>query len=231
MSDDSIAKTEEVEDSLISLHANESEETEDEVVEDETQVPDTVEGLQALLEEKNEIIRKRNKSLKKSKQAQHRTQEEKEAFLTRLEAVEQNNNQQPNVEAENLARQEQEWHDGVEDGTLKVADYTDWKNTQTIDRVAAYVNKLQTGFDAQLAALTSATDPEKAKYSEQIAVLKTKRGFADLDDDVLLTIAKGQAGAKAPGGRGTISGGRGVSTGEPKMSPEEKKEMLQKMGF
>jgi len=224
--DDDAVVEEEVD--VLSLLATESEEVENEEDEESVEMPETVEELQALLAKKNETINKRNVSLKKAKAAQHRTQEEKDTFVARLDALEQRGqNPQPNVEAENLAKEEQEWLDRVEEDPTQITAYMNWKNAKLEGRLATFLDSKFSEFNGSLAELR--VSPEKTKYAKEMAALRTKEGFANLDDDTLITVIKGLEQAKVKKPRGGIGGAKGVSdaSGELKVTDED----IAKMGF
>jgi phosphopantetheine adenylyltransferase len=224
--DDAVVTEEEVD--VLSLLATESEPAENEDSEENVDIPDTVEELKALLEEKNETIHKRNVSLRKAKAAQGRTQEEKDAFVTRLDALEQRGTTaQPNVEAENLAKEEQEWLDRVEDDPTQITAYMNWKNAKFEGRLVSYLDNKFGEFDGSLAELR--VSPEKTKYAKEIAALKSRDGFANLDDDTLITVIKGLEQAKVKQPRGTAKGGK-VASIAPTEVKVPKAELL-KMGF
>ena len=196
--------------------------------EENVDIPDTVEELQALLAEKNETIHKRNVSLRKAKAAQGRTQEEKDAFVTRLDALEQRGqNQQPNVEAENSAKEEQEWLDRVEEDPTQVTAYMNWKQSEFEGRLASFLDTKFGEFNGSLQELR--VSPEKTKYAKEMAALRTKEGFASLDDDTLITVIKGLEQAKVKQPRGTAKGGK-VASIAPATADVPKSELL-KMGF
>jgi predicted nucleic acid-binding Zn-ribbon protein len=184
------------------------------------EIPEDVEELKAMLLREREIKTKRNKSLKNSKKATHRIQEENDLLKQRLDALETKlTGSQPNVEVEKLELEAQEWRDRVADDPTQALGYADWKNKHLEDRVANYLGEKMQEFESQLGALKGAVDPEKAKYRETIDTLRTKEGFSELDDDVLLAVAKGFDGAKSVP-RGGIGGHK------PTQQPQEKKFVL-----
>ena len=207
---------------VLSLLANQSEDDGDEEVEEELtdEIPEDAEELKAMLLREREIKSKRNKSLKKSKQAQHRTQEENELLKQRLDSLEQRlNGSQPNVEAEKRELEAQEWRDRVADDPTQAIGYADWQQKNLEDRVANYLGSMESRFAEQLGALKGAVDPEKTRYRDTIEALRRKEGFSELDDDTLLKVAKGFEGAKSIP-RGDIGGHK------PTQKPQEKKVVL-----
>jgi phosphopantetheine adenylyltransferase len=224
--DDDAVVEEEVD--VLSLLATESEPVENEDGEENVDIPDTVEELQALLAEKNETIHKRNVSLRKAKAAQGRTQEEKDAFVTRLDALEQRGqNQQPNVEAENLAKEEQEWLDRVEEDPTQVTAYMNWKQSKFEGRLASFLDTKFGEFNGSLQELR--VSPEKTKYAEAMKTLRTRAGFENLPDETLITVLQGQEQARSKKPRGTVKGGKGVT--DTVTDAKATKEDIAMMGF
>jgi len=206
-------------------------EDENEEVDENTDVPESVDELKALLAQKNETIAKRNKSLKKAKQAQHRTQGENTTLQDQFEALEAKVNGigQPDVAAENLAKEEQEWQDRVADDPTKVAEYMEWKNAGMMNNLSAFLGQKFGEIEQSINGIRSETDPEKMEYRSEIAKLKANPQFANLDDDTALTVAKALKSAKVPG-RGGI-GGKKVTAKPAAKSFELSDEDKQRMGF
>ena len=226
--DDAVITEEEVD--VLSLLAIESEVVEDEVVEDEVtgEAPETLEEALEALAKSKETIHKRNVSLRKAKQAQTRTQEEKDSFAVRLDALEQHKpTAQPNVEAENSAKEEQEWLDRVEDDPTQMTAYMNWTNSRLEGRLASYLDGKFKEFNGSLQELR--VSPEKTKYAKELVALRNRDGFSNLDDDTLITVIKGLEQAKVKQPRGGIGGARGAtdSTAEVKITEED----IAKMGF
>ena len=196
---------------LINENVDEGDTDEDE---DSGELPETAEELRAFALKQKEIIAKRNKSLKKAKQAQHRTQEESNTLQSQFEALEQKVNGigKPNVEAENLAKEEQEWRDRVEDDPTQAVGYMDWKNAQMANNIASYLGGKFTELESTINTLKSDTNPERLEYRKEIAQLRANPEFADLDDDMALKLAKALKSTKVVGGRGTVGGKRVVAT-------------------
>jgi len=199
----------------LSLLVNEGA-ADDDTIEDEDEsgeLPATIEGLTALVLEQKEKITKRNKSLKKSKQAQHRTQDENNTLQNQFEALETRLDAKvdgigkPNVEAESLAKEEQEWQDRVEDDPTQAIGYMNWKNTQRDQNLASFLSQKLGQIEQNFNELKSGTDPEKLEYRSEIAQLRATPEFADLDDATALKVAKALKATKVPG-RGGISGKR-----------------------
>jgi len=214
--------------SLLTLEVEDDDDMEDEEV--DTEVPDTIEGLREALEREREIKSKRNKALKKSKQATHRIQEENQALLNRLDQIDQRiNSAQPNNDAEADAKEIQEWQDRVADDSTQALAYTDWKQSKFEEKVALYLGTQMNELRGMIGGLQSATNPEVVKYRSQIDALRRKEEFAQLDDNILLTIAKGLSGAKVKTPRGTVGGQRPGATAPPayRLSDEDRA----KMGF
>lgn len=217
----------------LSLLVNEGA-TDDDNIEDEDEsgeLPETVEELKALALAQKEKIAKRNKSLKKAKQAQHRTQDENNTLQSQFEALEAKVDGigQPNVEADNLAKEEQEWRDRVEDDPTQAIGYMDWKQSQLQNNLANFLSQKLGQIEQNFNSLKSDTDPEKLEYRKEIAQLKATPEFADLDDATALKVARALKSAKVPG-RGGIGGKR--VTAQPKAKGEEMTDEIKRaMGF
>jgi hypothetical protein len=216
---------------IINENDTEESDTEDEV--DSGEVPTTVEGLTALLEQKNATITKRNQSLKKAKSAQHRTQDENNTLQSQFEALEAKVDGigQPNVEAENLAAQEQEWQTRVEDDPTQAMAYMQWKLDQQNKNLSAFLGQKFGEQQATMDALNSKTNPERLKYKEAIDQVRSNPEFADLDDEVALKVAKALTKAKVKAPRGTVSGKKVVPIKSNKPEYELSDEDKAKMGF
>jgi hypothetical protein len=202
---------------VINENAEESD-TEEEV--EGGELPTTVEGLQALLEQKNATITKRNQSLKKAKSAQHRTQDENNTLQSQFEALEAKIDGigKPNVEAENLAAQEQEWHTRVEDDPTQAMAYMTWKLEQQNKNLSAFLGQKFGEQQATMDALSSKTNPERLEHMEAIDKLQSNPEFAALDENAQLAVAKVLKNAKVKTPRGTVAGKKVVPL-KPK-SPE-----------
>jgi len=217
--------TEEVQEALeeetdvLSLLATESEES-DEQDEDDDE-PETLEEAMAALAREREIKSKRNKSLKKSKNAAHRIQEENDALRDRLDKMESRLNSQPNGEAEKFEQEVQAWQERVLDDPSQAVAYTNWMQKNMEDRVANYVGSEIHGIKQMISELKGSTDPEKLAYKGDIEKLRNSEAFSELDDTALLAVAKAMKGAKIKSPRGSIGGGRAAPSNEPfKMTDE-----------
>jgi hypothetical protein len=221
----------------LSLLVNEGAADDDTVEEEDEsgELPATIEGLTALVLEQKEKITKRNKSLKKSKQAQHRTQDENNTLQSQFEALETRLDAKvdgigkPNVEAESLAKEEQEWQDRVEDDPTQAIGYMNWKNAQRDQNLASFLSQKLGQIEQNFNELKSSTDPEKLEYKSEIAQLKATPQFAHLDDATALTVAKALKATKVPG-RGSV-GGKRVTAQAKSTAFELTDEDKRKMGF
>lgn len=193
---------------VISLLASQSQnEQDDDYEDDDDAIPDDIEGLRKALEREREIKRKRNKSLKMAKQAQHRTQAEYDALVERLEAIENRTSSAANNDgAAKLEQEAQEWRDRVEDDPTKAVEYTDWKFSMFEDRLARFIQTELGKVSGMVNELQQKTDPERQKYADQIAALR--QAGLDLDDASLLNVAKTLSGAKVKAPRGSVGGQR-----------------------
>jgi small-conductance mechanosensitive channel len=218
---------------VISLMTEQVGDDDNEEVEDiaDDTIPETVEELQEALKREREIKAKRNKSLKKSKQATHRIHEENEALRLRLDEIDRRIGQsQAAPEAENLEKEIQEWQDRVGDDPSQAVAYTDWKQSKFEEKVANYLGTQMTELREMISGLQSATNPEVIQYRDKMNALRNRDEFADLDDSVLLALAKGLSTTKIKKPRGGIGGGKVTAPPKPEkvtLSDEER----QKMGF
>jgi len=230
MSGDSNAMLEEVEEDIVSLFAVKGAEDDDDngEIEHQGELPDTVEGLQALLLSEREVKSKRNRSLRKSKQANHRMQDELSALQRQVDSLGQPN-QAPTVEAQNQEREKalEQWRDSVEEDPRKAVDFANWQSSQMQDNVVGYIAKLQETIDAKFAELTAATNPEAQKYESELNAVRTNPEFEGLSDEVLLKIIRAEKRMREP--RGSIGGLR-VPTQAPKKF-EMNNDIRMKMGF
>lgn len=223
--------TEEV--NVLSLLAIESEEVvDDDGVEDENQeVPTSVEELTALVEKQKATITKRNQSLKKAKNAQHRTEDEKSLLQKQFDAIDGRLGkiEQP-IGAENLEQiaKAQEWENRVTDDPKEAIGYADQVVKDLETRMVAFVGKMQEDHATELALLKG--EPNRIKYKAEMDQLRANPQFAALDDETLLTVAKAlkTSMVKKPGGsRGTVGGGKAapVITQETGLTDEVRAQM------
>jgi chromosome segregation ATPase len=224
---------EEVDALSLLVNENEGESDTDDNEEESGELPTTVEELTALLEQKNATISKRNKSLKKAKSAQHRTQDENNTLQSQFEALEAKIDGigKPNVEAENLAAQEQEWRDRVEDDPTKAIEYMDWKQKNLEDRLSAFLGQKFGEQSDKMTELSNRTNPELLEYKAAIETVRSNPEFADLDDEMTLKVAKVLSKAKVKTPRGGIGGKKVVPIKAKSPEYELSEEDKQKMGW
>ena len=152
-----------------------------------------------------ERIGKRNKALKKSKQANHRMQDE----LADLKGmVEQLRDNPPTAQNADAQRQEQkevldQWRESVADKPENSIEYTNLAMGDLKTTVADLLSAQQEAFDAKIAEITGKIDPEVNKYRDKVNSLRQNPDFAGMDDKTLTVIAKNLS-EKVP--RGSISG-------------------------
>jgi len=194
---------EEEEVDVVSLFATESEE-DDDGYEDEVESDD--------LDAVKERLAKRNKSLRKSKQAIHRVTEENKALLERLERIEQSmsNKSAPNAEVQQQEREKAlaEWRDSVAENPEKAVDFATWQASQIQDSVVGYLAEMKREFASQLAEIRGATNPEKLKYEAELNMMRSNPEFDGLDDDVLLKFIRASKTANSKIPRGSLGGKR-----------------------
>jgi NADH dehydrogenase/NADH:ubiquinone oxidoreductase subunit G len=215
MADEAVALEEETETSVLDVLATQSEEVED-VVEDE--FDDELEDESGDSDVLKARLTKRNKSLKKSKQAIHRLQEEaedarKEAEEARKQMDELKKQlQQPTQTDTGANKQEQaealeKWRTEISDNPEKAVDFSNWQMSQLQESVVNVVTSMKQSFDEQIAELKGATNPERIKYKEQMDKLRASNpDFAGLDDDTLLKVVQATSRVKVP--RGNVGGGK-----------------------
>lgn len=219
---------------IISLLAKKNEEEGEEYDEidehEEDDIPDDPEKLKELLRREREIKRKRNYSLKKAKQTNHRLLEESDAYRERLDKLEaMMNGIQSGKGAEDLGDEIQQWQDRVADDPAQAIEYANWKQSMLEEKIANYLGVKFNEFEQKFGALKTATDPEYVKYRSQVEALRSNPKFASLDDDTALAIVKELSEAKIKKPRGDIGGNRIAKTTKSdfKLSDEERA----KMGF
>jgi len=217
---------------LLGVQAEESDEdTDDEIELDE--VPETIEELKAALLAERTIKSKRNKSLRKAKDAQHRTQKENEDLMKRFDDLEAKVNTvgQPDNGAEKLEREAQEWTDRVTDDPAQAIEYANHKSAQLEDRLATFLTTKFEEFGSQFDKLSSATNPERQEYKAEIQKLKSNPDFADYDDATILKLAKTLKGTQVKRPRGTVAGQRPLQTLDVGKDSTLSSEAASRMGF
>lgn len=179
-----------------------------------------------------ERLSKRNKSLKKSKQAIHRMQEEQSALqrqFEELKATMNSNSQTPvDVEAQKKARSEEleEWRNSVADDPSKAVDFASWQTQQTQEKVVDYIVEMRKEYDAKIAELKGATNPDRQKYAEELKAMSMNPKWSGLDDDTKIEVIKSMKGAVGKIPRGNVGGKRAsVEPEEFKMTDEIRKRM------
>jgi len=213
---------------VLDILANQGEEVESEEVEDSE--PDTLEDALEALKREREIKTKRNHSLKKSKQATHRIQEENEELLKRLDLMDQRIvGQQPNQEVAKLEQEAQELLDRAIDNPEEMPKYVDYVQKQSEGRIANFLADKFASIEQSISGLKQETDPEMLKYQSQMDQLRTTAGFADLDDNSLLAVTKALSGAKVKKPRGTVGGGKPFTDKNGKFVVTD--ELRKQMGF
>ena len=204
-------------DTLIDLLANEGEESSEEVAEIDVDTDD--------IEILKERIAKRNKSLKKSKQANHRIQEERDAVQARLDEIERKiTAQPPNVETEN--REQSEAYEKLLDSVNDNPSLAVGLIKETQDKMIDYLAKQEASYEAKIAAIKNDLDPEKNKYRDDIARLRSNPELKDVDEDSLIKFIKASSGLKP---RGTIGGRKASLAKDPDAQLKDAREKYRKM--
>lgn len=222
MSDDSIAlENEEYEDvDVLSLIGNQAEEDVDEEDIDDDEDLDTL----------KERLSKRNKSLKKSKQAIHRIQEENETLQKRLDALESTvNNRRDTTDSANDEQEAQEWADRVLDNPAEAIKYADYKQKKLEAGISNWATTFEAKIMERLDALDGKTNPELQVYSDALAVLRADPDFQGMSDNELLPFARKLKNMKVRQPRGSVAGKKApaAETSKFELPPEVK----QAMGF
>lgn len=230
MSKDAVLENEEELD-VFSLVANQGEGDEDDADENVGELPDDAESLKAMVAELQERVSKRNKSLKTSKNTNHRMQEQIDALRSTLDEL-KNKSEAPADRGrtqEELERQAQEWADRVEANPAEAIRYADWKQSKLEENLGNVLGNFMQRVESQFAELKAASNPERLQYQKEVAMLRQNPDFADMDDAALVKIAKTLKGVKRP--PGTAGGQRATATKGKGPSSDEITDALRKMGF
>ena len=224
MSEDYALGNEDMEEiDVLSLMATQSDEEEDADDDEDTEDLDVL----------KDRVSKRNKSLKKSKQAIHRLQDENKALMDRLDKLEGlvgqvNNGQSNTVDAAKLEQEAQAWMDRVADDPVNAIKYADWKQSQLEQGLSNYLTKFEEKIMQKLGALEGATNPERIKYENEIAILKQNPDFSGMSDEQLIPFAKMLKNTKVTRPRSSVSGKR---ASEPEKKNTISDEIKSLMGF
>lgn len=176
-------------------------------------------------------LNKRNRSLKKSKQAIHRMQDEssaQEKRIAELEAKINSTSTSPDPEAARKARSEEleEWRNSVADDPSKAVDFSTWQAKQTQDSVVDYIVEMRKEYDAQIAELKGASNPDRQTYAKELKAMSENPKWSGLDDDTKIEVIKSMKGAVGKLPRGSVGGKRAsVEPEEFKMTDEIRKRM------
>ena len=220
MSDDNTFDEEMEQVDVLSLMASESQEDDEDEVDEDTEDVDVL----------KERVSKRNKSLKKSKQAIHRLQEENDALMERLDRLEgqinSNKGQDTAVDPAKLEQEAQEWMDRVADDPVNAIKYADWKQSQLEQGLSNWAQKFEDKMMQKLNALDSATNPERIKYESEIGILKQRPEFKDMADEQLIPFAKMLKETKVSRPRSPVGGQRAEAPEKKfELTPEQKAAM------
>jgi len=216
---------------IIDILTEQGQEADNELDEDyvaTNELPETVEGLTELLLKEREIKSKRNISLRKSKDANHRMQEEITALTAKVEESLKNPNQAPDVVAQRRLQDEEDekTRNSVNDDPGLMVDLMNNKVGSMQDNVVNVLTSMKASFDEQIAELKGEVSPEKIKYRDKVNALKANPGFAGIDDSALFALVQAVDGKKAP--RGPIGGRRANITADPDKALAELRERARK---
>lgn len=215
------------------LLADEQEENagEDEIHEDEIELREgeTIEELKAR-------ITKRNHSLRKSKEANSRMQEELKELREELSKIkEYGNRQKPDPgndqkEAEKRAEYEREMAEKINDDPSIAIKYINESMNDFETRVASYIGNQVSELKEMINELKKETNPDIVQNRKEIDSLKEKLGVPEMDDNTALNLLSVLKNKKTKVPRGTVGGGKARIQNEPK-KVELSEEALQKMGY
>lgn len=221
---------------ILSIFAEQGEEAEeidelDDEVDNDGELPSTVEELQALVQKEREIVNKRNVSLRKSKAATKRVLEEKSSLESRFDQLEEKINgttstASTEVERQQAEQQAQDWKQRIDDDPSESAAYVDWKQDQLEKRLGSYLENFTAVVTGKLDGLNQRTDPDMVKHQATVNKLKSLPQFEGLDEKALLVVAKSFDGVKV-GPRGGVGGGskvesKTVNPNDSVLTPEQK---------
>lgn len=226
MDNEALGEVEEVD--VVALLAEQGlEDDNDEVDGLPDELPDDPDELKSLLNDYKERVGKRNKTIKKRTDANHRMQEELDAMRTQIEQLSNSTANASTMEAQNQEYKEthEKWRSGVEDGSLNPVDYADWQLKQTQDRMANFLADMQSNFDSRLEELAGNMNPERMKNREKINQLKANPKFASFSDDQILTVIQTAEAIKP---RGNIGGQRVQAQPSAEKRKEELRELARK---
>jgi hypothetical protein len=207
-------------------------EGEEEVVVPEDELPEDAEGLKAQLLKEREIKSKRNKSLKKSKDANHRIQGELEAALSRIEKLETSGAApQPNLEAENREREKalEQWRKSVEDDPGRAVDFANWQAQNLQTNMAQAIADMKAELVEQLAEIKGSSNPDRLKYQAEMELVRSLPEYEDASESEVLRAAKLLKGTKVRKPRGGVGGRKAKATTDKK--PVITADELRAMGF
>jgi len=190
--------------------ATENEEVEKDIidylkVEDEDSAEEEIDTETDDLDELKDRISKRNKTLKKSKQAQKRMQQEIDDLKGIVDKFRDDRESAPNKEAQQQEYKEtlEKWRESVRDEPEKALDYAEARIGQMQDQMVDFLAKQQASLESRFGEIDGKLDPERAKYRDKINALRTNPDFEGMDDETLLKFAKA-LDTRIP--RGTIGG-------------------------
>ena len=207
----------EEEQDIIDMLATQSEDT----GEDGSEIDTDTDDIEVL----RDRIAKRNKAIRKSKQANHRIQDEKDALEKRIDELEKlMSSPAPNTEAQKQEQKEalEQWRSSVAEEPGNAIDYVNYQVGDLKQTVVDLLTKQQSSYEAKIAEIKGEIDPEKNKYRDKINALRQNPDFKDLDDKTLMIFAKNLS-EKVP--RGTIGGRRATPDNDPDKRLEELKAM------
>lgn len=198
--------------SLISKNEDDDHDTGDEI---DTDTED--------IEELKERISKRNKSLRKSKEAIHRIQDENQALVERLEKLEARLSQESGerdtaVDPAKLEQEAQEWADRVADDPVNAIKYADYKQEQLERGLNRWADSFEKKMLDMIGGLESKTNPERLKYESELAVLKQNPEFKGMTDEQLLPVARMLKNTKVKRPPGSVGGKRVTEKPESRFS-------------
>jgi len=207
------ALNEEAEQDLVDLLAKQGEEVEgvEEVDGLPDDLPEDPAELRQLITDYQSRVGKRNKTIKRRSEANHRMQDEIDELKQQLASFQNQSTSASDVETQNQEREKvlESWRESANDDPGKAIDFAMSQIGDAQGKTVEYLAKMQQNFEDQIASLKGEMNPKRQKYREKIDQLKSNPRFSGFSDDQLETLAETLGGVKPPS---TIGGKPVVAT-------------------
>lgn len=178
-----------------------------------------------------ERISKRNKALKKAKEANARILDERSELASRLDALEGKINSSPETKpADSSIEAEQEWMDRIADDPTQSVHYFGQKLQDLEGRMASYLQSFSESLEQRLSGVQRLASPDYHKYREDVDRVKKQFAELQLTEDQALAMAKKLRTTKRQLPRGDV-GGHKVSRIPEKYDEKQLEEEVAKMGL